>query len=159
MPKRYVVGFLLGPGTVVLVRKERPAWQRGLLNGVGGKVERGESDHDAMVREFEEETGVRVPSWDPLCTITWKDDLRVDAAPSSVAFFRSIWAGGVGTGRPLHPPVKSMTDEAIVELRRKDIDHSQVVPNLTWLIPLAAYSADNYEPFTVVATVEEVVGV
>src|SRR5690349_13991679 len=40
----YALGFLFdGTGRVVLIRKRRPAWQAGLLNGVGGKVEPGEA--------------------------------------------------------------------------------------------------------------------
>lgn len=46
-------------GLVVLVEKNRPAWQAGLLNGVGGKIEPGESAYAAMVREFREEAAVR----------------------------------------------------------------------------------------------------
>ncbi len=48
---------------VVLIRKLRPEWQFGKLNGVGGKVERGEKPHDAMVREFWEEVGLHIPEW------------------------------------------------------------------------------------------------
>ena len=44
---------------VVLIRKDRPAWQRGLLNGVGGKMEDGEGSIDTMLREFKEEAGVQ----------------------------------------------------------------------------------------------------
>ena len=43
---------------VVLIRKSRPEWQAGRLNGVGGKVEEGEDPYQAMRREFWEETGV-----------------------------------------------------------------------------------------------------
>lgn len=42
---------------VALVRKLRPAFQAGLLNGIGGKIEPGERPVSAMVREFREETG------------------------------------------------------------------------------------------------------
>ena len=60
MVKRYVVGFLLNYDRtqVVLIRKNRPAWQAGHLNGVGGKIEMGETPIEAMTREFEEETGL-----------------------------------------------------------------------------------------------------
>jgi 8-oxo-dGTP diphosphatase len=55
----YVLGFMFSRGRrlVVLIRKDRPAWQRGKLNGVGGRIEPGEQPVDAMVREFGEETG------------------------------------------------------------------------------------------------------
>lgn len=51
--RQYVLGFLFNENLtkVVLVRKKRPEWQCGLLNGVGGKIEDGEPPLDAMVRE------------------------------------------------------------------------------------------------------------
>ena len=73
MPEReWVVGFLMDSDAeqVILIRKNRPEWQAGKLNGVGGKVEPGELIGGAMYREFREETGVivqdiRYPSSQP----------------------------------------------------------------------------------------------
>lgn len=42
---------------VLFVLKDRPAWQRGKLNLVGGKIEEGESPEQAAFRELLEETG------------------------------------------------------------------------------------------------------
>jgi 8-oxo-dGTP diphosphatase len=41
----YACGFLfsLDRTRVLLIRKRRPAWQAGRLNGVGGKIEPGET--------------------------------------------------------------------------------------------------------------------
>jgi len=56
----YVLGFAFDDlGRVALVRKEKPDWQRGRWNGIGGKVEQ-EACFDAMEREFREETGVTI---------------------------------------------------------------------------------------------------
>ena len=64
--KSYVAGlaFSTDGGSVLLVEKLKPAWMRGLLNGIGGKVEPGEDGDRAMVREFREETGIEVSDWD-----------------------------------------------------------------------------------------------
>lgn len=60
----YVLGFAkTWTGLMVMIKKERPAWQAGLLNGVGGKIEPGETPFEAMVREFQEETGVHHMGW------------------------------------------------------------------------------------------------
>ena len=65
MIKKYVVGFMFDTSltNVALIRKTKPAWQAGLLNGIGGKVEAGESFDDAMVREFSEEAGGHKLCW------------------------------------------------------------------------------------------------
>ncbi len=55
----YVLGFRFDNiGNVLLIQKNRPNWQKGRVNGVGGKIEPGENPDDAMCREFIEETGI-----------------------------------------------------------------------------------------------------
>lgn len=57
------MGFAFNPNhdRVVLVRKDRPRWMAGKLNGVGGKVEYSDPRIEmAMSREFKEETGVEI---------------------------------------------------------------------------------------------------
>jgi 8-oxo-dGTP diphosphatase len=64
MFKYFVVGFAFNTqrDTVALIEKQRPEWQRGKLNGIGGAVEpTDKSFHAAMAREFQEETGVWIP--------------------------------------------------------------------------------------------------
>ena len=62
----YVAGFTFSENDtdVLLIEKQNPAWQRGFLNAVGGKIEPGEQPLEAMTREFKEETGVRTKSSD-----------------------------------------------------------------------------------------------
>jgi 8-oxo-dGTP diphosphatase len=57
---QYVLGFVFNErrDKVVLVRKKRPSFQVGKLNGFGGSIEEGEGSRQAMVREFKEESGV-----------------------------------------------------------------------------------------------------
>lgn len=60
-PQRYVLGLAFTPDDhVALIKKNRPEWQAGLRNGIGGKIEPGEEPENAMEREFFEETGVRI---------------------------------------------------------------------------------------------------
>lgn len=60
----YVVGFALSlqginlAQQVLLVLKKRPADQHNKFNGIGGRVNIGESPVQAMVRKFREETGL-----------------------------------------------------------------------------------------------------
>lgn len=56
----YVVGFLFAKHmhSVALIIKDHPKQWHGLMNGVGGKIELGESPIGAMMRECEEEFSV-----------------------------------------------------------------------------------------------------
>lgn len=58
----YVVGFAFTEEatSILLVRKNRPEWQKGCLNGIGGKIEDGETPAEAMSREAFEEAGIKV---------------------------------------------------------------------------------------------------
>lgn len=64
MQQDYCLGFVLNPERtkVVLIDKLRPNWQRGKLNGTGGKLEPGEDPVVGMQRECFEETGLRIPA-------------------------------------------------------------------------------------------------
>lgn len=62
----YCLGFAFDANleNVILIEKLKPDFQKGKLNGIGGKIEAGESAVDAMVREFKEETGVETTTCD-----------------------------------------------------------------------------------------------
>lgn len=70
--EKYVLGFALSEhagGHVALIIKKHPTWQAGLINGIGGKIEIGESGEEAMIREFYEETGLLHTRWDFVATM------------------------------------------------------------------------------------------
>ena len=118
--QEYVCGFLFSPdrSRVVLIRKRRPAWQAGRLNGVGGKVEPGENFLRAMTREFQEEAGMTINDWHPALILTgpdWRGH-----------FFRAF--GNVDA-------VRALTDEAL-EIHRVAELPGDTIANLHWMIPL-----------------------
>lgn len=57
----YSLVFAFCGPDVLLLRKAKPEWQAGLLNGVGGKLEEGETVFQCARREFTEETTVILP--------------------------------------------------------------------------------------------------
>lgn len=63
MVKRYVLAFVFDEKkeNVILIRKNRPEEQRGKLNGLGGKIEEGETPLEAIKREIQEESGLTIP--------------------------------------------------------------------------------------------------
>jgi 8-oxo-dGTP diphosphatase len=63
--EKYVVGIIFDTAceNTLLIRKNRPVWQAGRLNGVGGRIEADETPYAAMVRECEEECGLVLENW------------------------------------------------------------------------------------------------
>ncbi len=122
---KYVVGlaFTSTANAVVLIRKDHPEWQAGKLNGVGGKVEGGESVHQAMAREFEEEAGVSTSPDD------WEEFLVLEGAEYSATFFRLFSDSVYGAAH-------TMTSEEIVGVSPNVGWVEPTIPNLRWIIPL-----------------------
>lgn len=121
----YVLGFAFGKDDdLLLIRKSKPEWQAGRLNGVGGKIEAGEVPGVAMRREFYEETGVFIPS------SSWRSFGLMTGIDWSVELF-------VTRSEQIYT-AKFVTDEMpelIFDWHRLPDD---VLRNLHWLVPLAA---------------------
>lgn len=64
MTKRYVLAFLFDKDeeNVLLIRKNRPDFQAGKLNGLGGKIKDGETPLEAVSRVVAEESGINLPT-------------------------------------------------------------------------------------------------
>lgn len=60
MFKKYVLGFAFSEDRqeVLLLEKNRPEYQKGKLNGIGGKIRENETRAQAMKRECMEECGL-----------------------------------------------------------------------------------------------------
>jgi len=125
MKTKYVVGFAFSPDLkrVVLIRKNRPEWQRGKLNGVGGHLEVGETPHRAMAREFLEETGTEIAASD------WMYLVTLDFPEAVLHVFFTV-SERVDT-------VQTVESEEVVVVNPRDIDNLKCISNLKWLIPMA----------------------
>ena len=122
----YVLGFAFTSDlkSALLILKNRPPWQAGLLNGVGGKVEPGEKPLDAMVREFKEESHIDTTpeQWRHFATLAGDDFLVLIYATVTDDVLRA----------------RTMTDEALYLISTERSDTTPpLVPNLKWLLPLA----------------------
>ncbi len=130
-----VVGFLFSEerDKVVLIKKTHPEWQKGKLNGVGGKVQPGETPYAAMVREFKEEAGLNITGWRRFCILHGSArSTKMD--PWVVHFFVDF------AERP--ESVVSMTDETVLAWDYPDVITEEFgfpphIPNLHWLLPMA----------------------
>lgn len=80
MYKEYVLGFAFSKDReeIVLIEKQKPDWQKGKLNGIGGKIEQSDINQlEAMIREFREETGVDTSpdQWQEFGCMTFENDI------------------------------------------------------------------------------------
>ncbi len=124
--KEWVAGFLFTEDfrSVALIRKARPEWQAGKLNGVGGKIEPGETPEQAMVREWTEEANAGPHNWREFCQLVW--------AEGTVHFFMAYTAYKTDYFRP-------DTDEPVRWHYVADaIKYESIIPNLAWLLRLAS---------------------
>lgn len=128
IPTQYVAGLVFSKDRefVVLIRKNRPAWQAGQLNGVGGHIEEDETPIDAMRREFREETGVNFEGFEffatlvvPTCTVHWFKAFVDDMVLTSTTDEDVDW---YNVDRVIDP---------------NDAWGLHPIPNLRWIIPLA----------------------
>ena len=117
-----VVGFLFDNSSenVLLIKKNRPAWQKGKLNGIGGKIEEDESPLNAMRREFKEETNQEIRHF--------KNYAIINGSGWRVYFFSAITDSLELKENP--------TDEEQVIVKVKDLPRN-TIDNLRWLIPMA----------------------
>lgn len=130
--QEYVCGFVLDQTSdwVLLIRKNRPAWQAGMLNGVGGKIEPDDpSPEAAMSREFSEEAGLYIApsSWFRFCCLHGADGV---VGTWKVHFF-CVRLDLVGVDQ-----IRQMEDEELAWYPR-DALPGNVIDNLRWLIPMA----------------------
>jgi 8-oxo-dGTP diphosphatase len=138
---KYVIGFVFDfpKQQVMLIKKNRPTDQAGVLNGIGGKVEGVLEDKDpvlAMVREAKEEADFDSvsASW-----LLFHNELHQSG--------KDLYFYTTSTTR-LSDQVRSMTDEKVVlagyEVKSRcgrfdgvNFDLSQTMYNLGWLLPMA----------------------
>lgn len=88
------VGVIRRHGQVLIARRPDHVHQGGLLEFPGGKVEPGESVQAALVREIEEETGLRVAASE----LTPLIGIRHDYGDKCV--FLDVWEGVSSDGEP-----------------------------------------------------------
>lgn len=116
----YVVGFMFNSdrSRVLLIEKNRPAWQAGKLNGVGGKLEDGEDPNFAMAREFREETGIDTEAQD------WALRLFIEDLRTNAEIYTFTTVGKI-------EDAKQMESEKPVVIE-VDNPPDNIVPNLKW---------------------------
>lgn len=127
--RRYVVGFVFDPSwqRVLLIRKKRPDWQAGKLNGIGGEIERNETPSAAMTRECMEECGLLIPHKEWTLYVSLQDR-------------RGWWIDFFYAVRDAIGDAQSTTDEDVEVVPTESLNGC--ITNLRWLIPMAKTMKD-----------------
>lgn len=144
--KKYVVGFMFDKSMdeIALIRKNKPEWQAGLLNGLGGKIEANESALFAMRREFFEESGMatEVDRWKNFCSMSGKNN---DSERFEIEFFYA---------RGMLLELESKESEKIEIHRTYRIcgGAEKTIGNLPWLVAAAVdFGIGVHPPFKIIA--------
>ncbi len=136
MLETYVLGFMFDEtkNFVALIQKNRPEWQKGKWNGIGGHIEKGETGEQAMVREFKEETGVitEINDWEYVCTMS---KVRVFICEVFRSFAKESFLSRL----------KTMTDETVrVKPISTFIGDKSRISNLSWLMGMCLDDNDGF---------------
>jgi len=122
---------------VLLMHKNRPAWQDGLVNGLGGKVEAGETAVQSVSREVEEESGLKIKEEDwTFAGFVYSDSFNLDV-------FGCVYKGNPSDAQTLE-------DEPIEWFSVNNLPNN-TINNLPWLMNITLDKVKNkeFESFSV----------
>ena len=129
---KFTVGFVFDSSLehVLLVHKQRPEWQAGKVNGIGGKIEPGETALECIARECEEESTLKIPPSD------WLHFGTIHQPQGNVEVLAAAYGGG-------HSDASQNDHEAVEWF---PINHlpDNVMQNLHFLIPAAKLKLEGY---------------
>ena len=127
----YSLGFVFDVSLtkVLLMHRNRPDWQKGKLNGIGGKVEEGEDNLGCMVRETFEETGLL------LTPDEWTNYASIKDTYGFVEVYATVYKGSL-------TDAKTAEDQKIEWIQISTLPDN-VIKNLTWLIPAGLDKVEN----------------
>ena len=123
--QRYTLGFIFTSSLeeVLLIHKLKPEWQKGRINGIGGKVEVGERALACIVREVKEEAALQSQEHE------WIHMGKLSAADWITDVFVMKYMGDKNDA-------KSVEAEKIEWFALNNLPEN-IIGNLSWLIPLA----------------------
>lgn len=112
---------------VLLVMKDRPEWQKGFFNLVGGKVEEGEIIEEAAIRELWEETGYTPGKWSNI------DRMGIIEADGELVYCIRIEVDDYNQPNPI--PIAGETEVSHWYSWRQVVNDKRLIPSLRIVLP------------------------
>lgn len=133
--KQYVLALVFDQEleNVLMIQKLKPEWQKGKHNGIGGKIEMGESPLRAMKREMAEETGLTI------------DDFRYVMFLSNENYEMWVYTALADLSKAATKESESVVVRSLNPHDQNYFANFEIIPNLDWMIPYCKYffSDDN----------------
>lgn len=129
----YTVGFIFDTTFehVLLIHKTKPAWQNGLINGLGGKIEQGEDMYDCIVREIKEESNLET------IKDKWTFIGNVSSDTISLDVLGYVYEGALQDAKTMEGEVVEWFPVASLP--------KNIISNLSWFIPMTIDKIQNEE--------------
>jgi 8-oxo-dGTP pyrophosphatase MutT (NUDIX family) len=130
--KEYVLCYVESEGSILLIEKLKPDWQKGKINLPGGSIELGETPKNAAARELYEEANIL--------------SYHVEAVG---VLEGQGWKVHVMRCTSQHPEWwEKRTAEPVFWLPiREAVQHPKLIPNLRTIIPMAHLGVHNWTIF------------
>lgn len=130
---RYTLGFLFNKdfSKVLLIHKLSPEWQKGKVNGLGGKFEENETSNECISREVEEESSLITKA------SLWRKVGELHSSKFNVDVMTYVYEG---------------RESGAISVEKQQVEWfpvarlpENIMSNLTWLIPICIDTLQNGE--------------
>lgn len=120
----YTLAFIFDDtlSEVLLIKKTKPDWQAGYLNGIGGKREHNETTTDCIIREVYEECGLRNIHYTPVGVIQGEE------------YLVTVFTARVS--RSILEEASTKTEEEVQLYKMVDLPTLNLLPSVKYLIPM-----------------------
>lgn len=136
----YTLGFLRYKNHVLLIRKNKPDWQRGFLNGLGGRIEDSETIEESFIREVQEEAGIQLDF----------NEIERAGTLRGPEWFVYLFRGET---IKIYDAITNSTEGRVLIKSISELDawKTEALPNLGWIIPCIFYKEKIIADYTYVA--------
>ena len=135
---KYTLCFLRRKDEILMLNRQKPSWM-GMWNGVGGRMEQGETPKECILREVREETGIEIADARDCGVVTWEADGKDLGG-------MHLYIAEINDDIEYITP--KSTDEGILDWKKIDWilnpDNTGVIKNIQHFLPIALKNDKRY---------------